>query len=63
MSIQVIYSCGTCGLSIVDRKPYHKDHPNTVVGDIVWHECSDGYVVPLQSKVEKANEPVQKKDS
>lgn len=53
MSLQVKYACGTCGLEIIESTPFHKKHLNTVSVPIVWHECIDGYVVPLQSSVEK----------
>ena len=61
MALQVKHTCGTCGLEIIDRQT-HVDHSNVVEKKVLWHECGDGYIVPLQSEVEKAPavEPVVK---
>lgn len=59
MSLQVKYSCGTCGLVIIDAAIY-THHSNCIKRTEIWHECCDGYIVPLQSVVEKApKEPVK----
>lgn len=67
MAIEVKYTCGTCGMEIFESElevKHNKKVYKVVDEKKLWHECSDGYVVPLQSVVEKVkHEPVQKKDS
>lgn len=62
MSIQVRYYCGTCGLEIIENKPYSSKHHNVLAVIPLHHECYDNYVVPLQFEVTKVkDEPVQEK--
>lgn len=56
--IEAIYTCGTCGLKIVDKQEKNK---KVLEEKKFWHECSDGYVVPLQSLVEKIHEKTDHK--
>lgn len=61
--IQVKYYCGTCGIEIIEKASFNKKHPSTLAVPVVWHECNDKYIVPLQSTVDTVtDEPVQKKD-
>ena len=56
MAIETIYTCGTCGMEIIEYEliiKHGKKHHKVVDEKKLCHECSDGYVVPLQSKIEK----------
>jgi hypothetical protein len=48
--LEVKYTCGTCGLTIIEKQDKAE---KTIEKKELWHECSDGYVVPLQSSVDK----------
>jgi len=58
--LKATYSCGTCGLKIIEEQ---EKGAKVLEKKELWHECNDGYDVPLQCEIEKIkHEHLQKKD-